>query len=261
MRLNKYLANSGLGSRRHIDRAITNGEVLVNNKVASLGQILQAGDQVKYQGQTLNYQENEKQDHLYIAFNKPPGVVCTCAPDEPNNIIDYLLNHPKQALSNKLLEKIQTHKIYPIGRLDKESRGLILLTNDGDLTQQLTHPKYEHEKEYLVTCKEELSKKFLNDFSSGVEITPEDDDQPVRTQACEVKQINSKQFMVILKQGYKRQIRKMTQALGNSVNDLYRVRIGDIALPDCQKITKNIIILDNLPEGFYTDKISFHAYK
>ncbi len=257
MRINKYLANQGLGSRREIDQAITNGKVLVNGIVAKLGQLLQAGDQIKYQQNELNFQEQDNIDKIYIAFNKPAGVVCTCTEEDPDNIIDYLLENPDQSLSEGLIEKIQSHKIYPIGRLDKDSHGLILLTNDGDLTQKLTHPKYEHEKEYLVTCRNSLDNIFLDKFSKGVKIALEDNDNElVTTLPCVIKKIQAKQFTTILKQGYKRQIREMVKALGNEVTDIYRLRIANLALleyTELNNIIRNIIILDNLTEGSFIE--------
>ncbi len=256
MRINKYLANQGLGSRREIDQAITDGEVLVNGVSAKLGQLLQAGDHIKYRDQELSFQEQTNIEKIYIAFNKPPGVVCTCSEEDPDNIIDYLLANPDQSLSKGLIEKIISHKIYPIGRLDKDSRGLILLTNDGDLTQKLTHPKHQHEKEYLVTCRDNLDNIFLDKFASGVKITLEDGMEVVTTMPCNIKKIQAKQFTTILKQGYKRQIREMVKALGNEVIDIYRIRISNLALKKYQElnnIIQNIIILDNLTEGRFLE--------
>ncbi len=257
MRINKYLASQGLGSRREIDLAIADGNVFVNDIVAKLGQSLKAGDKIKYQQKELEFQEENNIGKIYIAFNKPPGVVCTCTEEDPDNIIDYLLENPNQCLSEDLIEKIKSNKIYPIGRLDKDSRGLILLTNDGDLTQKLTHPKYQHEKEYLVTCRNSLDNVFLDKFSKGVKIPLEDyDNEFALTLPCVTKKIQAKQFTTILKQGYKRQIREMVKALGNEVTDIYRIRIANLALKeykDLNHIIRNIIILDNLTEGSFIE--------
>lgn len=257
MRINKYLASQGLGSRREIDQAIADREVLVNGSPAKLGQLLQAGDQIKYRKKELKFQEENNVEKIYIAFNKPQGVVCTCAEEDPGNIIDYLLDHSDQSLSKGLIEKIKSHKIYPIGRLDKDSRGLILLTNDGDLTQKLTHPKHQHEKEYLVTCDRNLNKDFLQRFSKGVRIPVSDDDNElVGTLPCVTKKIQADQFTTILKQGYKRQIREMVKVLGNEVTDIYRIRIANLALKEYREfnnIIKNIIILDDLTEGSFLE--------
>lgn len=256
MRINKYLASQGLGSRREIDLSIADGEVMVNDIAAKLGQSLEAGDKIKYHQKELIFQKESHVNKIYIAFNKPPGVVCTCTEEDPGNIIDYLLENTNQSLSKDLIKKIKTHRIYPIGRLDKDSRGLILLTNDGDLTQKLTHPKYEHEKEYLVTCRNSLDNAFLNKFSKGVEIPLDDENEWVTTLPCVIKKIQTNQFTTILKQGYKRQIREMVKSLGNQVTDIYRIRIANLALKEYKKlnnIIRNIIILDNLTEGSFIE--------
>ena len=264
MRINKFLANKGLGSRREIDGHIVEARVLINGVVAKLGQLLVDGDQVQYFKQEFSYKEPSAKDdakregNIYIAFNKPAGVVCTCAEDEPDNIIDYLQKNPEHCLTKGLMEKINANKIYPIGRLDKDSRGLILLTNDGDLTQKLTHPKYEHEKEYLVTCENNLDNIFLDKFSKGVEISLNDEGtEIVETLPCSIRQTQANQFVTVLKQGYKRQIREMVKALNNRVTDIFRIRISNLALREYltvnNKSTHNIIILDNLTEGCFIE--------
>jgi 23S rRNA pseudouridine2604 synthase len=237
MRINKFLAAKGFGSRREIDRHVSEDKVFINGVVAKLGQILIDGDKVQYFKQEFNYSEPNteadtlRENNIYIAFNKPAGVVCTCAEDEPDNIIDYLQSNPDYCLTKGLMEKVNSSKIYPIGRLDKDSRGLILLTNDGDLTQKLTHPKYEHEKEYLVTCRDSLDNIFLDKFSKGVEISLNDEGtEIVKTLPCSIKQIKDNKFTTVLKQGYKRQIREMVKVLNNRVTDIFRIRISNLAL-------------------------------
>ncbi|MBT6843496.1 MAG: rRNA pseudouridine synthase [Candidatus Melainabacteria bacterium] len=222
MRINKFIAQLGLASRREADRLIELRLILVNNKVVELGQQIEVGDELSYKGKT--YQFNEKQKHSYYAFNKPSNVVCTCAEDEPNNIISYI---------QKRYPETKKTRLYPVGRLDKNSRGLILLTNDGDLSQTLSHPKHEHEKEYLVTCTDKIDYAFIEAFCKGVTIYKEDegeDDERVKTKPCKAKFVNSRQFTCILEQGYKRQIRKMVVELNNRVKDLQRIRIAGLKL-------------------------------
>lgn len=261
MRINKFLAQKNCGSRREIDQNIDSGLVSINGIKAYLGQKLDPGDKVKFKDLDLEFnpEELETQTKLIIAFNKPIGIVCTCDPTEEANIIDFLKKHPQYSLSPGLIEKIQETKIYPIGRLDKNSRGLILLTNDGALTHELTHPKFEHEKEYLVTCKDPIDENFLDKFSSGVKIPKDDshDKQKVITAECQAKAISKNQFTTILHQGYKRQIRKMVEALGNEVRDLLRIRIANIAIRDYIDLhptyKENIRILDKLNEARYLE--------
>lgn len=220
MRINKFLAQQGIGSRRKVDELINAGAILINGKKAILGQELELGDLILYKDQKFEFQ-NQELEKLYYAFNKPIGLICTCAENETNNIIEYLNKHHPELAKTRL---------FPVGRLDKNSRGLLLLTNDGNLSQELTHPKYEHEKEYEVTCKNPLASDFIEKFKSGIEIFKEDEGEKVITKPCKATQIAANKFSCILKQGYKRQIRKMVQALNNEVVDLYRLRIGQLRI-------------------------------
>jgi 23S rRNA pseudouridine2604 synthase len=233
MRLNKFLASQTKLSRRAIDKAIIEKQIKINGEIATLGQQLKLGDLLEFENKILLYTDKPTNQRLLIAFNKAPGLVCTCDRDEPNNIIDFVENNCKDP---KLKNKIKSTRIFPIGRLDKSSRGLLLLTNDGDLTYRFTHPKFAHQKEYLVDLKNNLTDSFLNDFRAGVQI-----DAATITKPCFAEQIDKKKFRVILEQGYKRQIRLMTEKLGNKVRDLLRIRIADIGLANQYTITNQKI--------------------
>jgi len=239
MRINKYLASKGLASRRKIDELVAAGRVYVNGEEAKLGVGLKAGDTVKALGKSFTFSE-EKEARILVAFNKPPGIVCTSERQEKNNLINFLKDNPENFLGTK--ERYQTviqTRLFSIGRLDKESRGLILLTNDGDLSQKLTHPKYEKEKEYVVTCQREVDDEFIYKFSHGVTILLEDETKEVTTKKCKVQRISEDKFSCVLKQGYKRQIRLMVRALGNNVADLERIRIADLSLENLDQLEES----------------------
>jgi len=242
VRINKYLALQGIASRRKIDALINSGLVLINGTKAELGTVLEEGDSVKCQGRIFNF-TGDTQEKFLIAFNKPPGLVCTNDTKEKNNIYYYIKTNPNKFIGTELrYQLISRTRLFSIGRLDKESRGLILLTNDGELSQKLSHPKYEKEKEYIVTCEKEINKDFIKKFSGGVEIYIEDSARTVITQKTRTKLINKKTFSCVLQQGYKRQIRLMVQALGNKVTDLVRIRISDYRFED-------------LAEGYFTESL------
>ncbi|MDD9897995.1 MAG: pseudouridine synthase [Candidatus Melainabacteria bacterium] len=220
MRVNKFLAQIGIGSRRKVDELINTGEILINDESARLGQELRAGDLILYKDQEFEFKAQEL-EKFYYGFNKPIGVICTCAEDEEQNIISYLHEHHPE---------LKEQRLFPVGRLDKNSRGLLILTNDGDLSQKLTHPKFEHEKEYQVTCKEPLAPDFIKNFQAGVEIFREDKGDKVVTKACKAKKLGASKFSCVLEQGHKRQIRLMVNALNNEVLDLYRTRIAGLKI-------------------------------
>lgn len=227
MRINKFLAQLGFGSRREVDDLISQGLVLLNGKKAELGYQLQDGDKLEYKGQHYTFQVSKELKKHYYAFNKAKGLVCTCARDEKDNIIDFL---------EQKYPKLVGQRLFPVGRLDKDSRGLLILTNDGDLTQKLTHPKYEHEKKYLVTCKQAIDDDFISRFQKGIKIREEDEDSNfVITKPCRATMISGTQFSCVLEQGYNRQIRKMVQVLNNEVVDLYRVKIARLELPEIKE--------------------------
>ncbi len=207
MRLNKYIAKSGICSRRKADELIDSGKVLLNGQTPSKGQIVTEGDIVKVNGKIISL-EDEK---VYIAFNKPLDIVCTSNTKLKNNIIDYI-NYPK--------------RIYTVGRLDANSEGLILLTNDGDFSQTLTMASNLHEKEYLVTVYKDITEDFVKNMERGVEIDGK------MTAPCKVVKLSNRKFKITLIQGLNRQIRKMCISQGNRVKTLKRIRIGKLILGD-----------------------------
>lgn len=206
-RINKYLSEVGFCSRRVADKLIDEGRVFINGKVAEIGTKIFLNDEVKVDGKLI---ASPKEKPVYIAFNKPIGIVCTTDTRvERNNIIEYI-NYPK--------------RIFPIGRLDKLSEGLILLTNDGDIVNKILRARNNHEKEYLVTVNKPISKDFIFKMGNGVPILD------TITRKCVVEKINKFTFKIILTQGLNRQIRIMCEYLGYDVVALKRVRIMNIKL-------------------------------
>ena len=207
-RINKYLSEVGYCSRRVADRLIKEGKVTINGEIPEIGTKVEEGDQVKVKGQRIK--KSTKQKHIYLAFNKPVGIVCTTDRKvEPHNVIDFI-NYPK--------------RIFPIGRLDKPSEGLIVLTNDGDIVNKILRARNNHEKEYIVDVNRQINKEFIQNMSNGVEILD------TITKNCFVKQLGPKKFKIILTQGLNRQIRRMCETLGYRVESLKRVRIMNIKL-------------------------------
>jgi len=207
-RINKYLSEVGYCSRRVADRLIEEGQITINGKVPKIGTKVEEGDQVKVKGQII--EKSIKQKHIYLAFNKPVGIVCTTDRRvEPDNIIDFI-KYPK--------------RIFPIGRLDKPSEGLIFLTNDGNIVNKILRSRNEHEKEYIVNVNLPINKDFIQRMRNGVEILD------TITKNCFVKQLGQKKFKIILTQGLNRQIRRMCESLGYRVKSLKRVRIMNIKL-------------------------------
>ena len=207
-RINKYLSEVGFCSRRAADRFIERGKVRINGEITEIGSKVEDGDQVEVEGQKIINPTNQK--NIYLAFNKPIGIVCTTDRRvEPDNIIDFI-KYPK--------------RIFPIGRLDKPSEGLIFLTNDGDIVNKILRAKNNHEKEYIVSVNRPINKDFIQSMSNGVEILD------TITKNCFVKQLGQKKFKIILTQGLNRQIRRMCESLGYRVRSLKRVRIMNIKL-------------------------------
>ena len=207
-RINKYLSESGYCSRRAADRLIEEGKVTINGEIPELGTKVNEDDQVKVEGQIIEKLTNQKK--IYLAFNKPVGIVCTTDRRvEPDNIIDFI-KYPK--------------RIFPIGRLDKNSEGLIFLTNDGDIVNKILRARNNHEKEYIVTVNRQINKDFIQRMSNGVEILD------TITKDCFVEQLGLKTFKIILTQGLNRQIRRMCESLDYRVKSLKRVRIMNIKL-------------------------------
>ncbi|MFX0558236.1 23S rRNA pseudouridine(2604) synthase RluF [Maribacter sp. CXY002] len=206
-RINKYLSEVGYCSRRAADKLIDQGRVTINDKVPEMGTKVLDGDLVKVDGIPVS---EPKEQLVYLAFNKPIGIVCTTDTGvEKDNIIDFI-NYPK--------------RIFPIGRLDKPSEGLIFLTNDGDIVNKILRARNNHEKEYLVTVDKPITTEFLNKMRNGVPILD------TVTRKCEVIKVSNYQFRIILTQGLNRQIRRMTEHLGYYVKKLKRIRIMNVRL-------------------------------
>ena len=207
-RINKYLSEVGYCSRRRADKLIKEGKVIINGKIPEIGTKVEDDDQVVVEGQRI--EKLKKQKNVYLAFNKPVGIVCTTDRRvEPDNIIDFI-KYPK--------------RIFPIGRLDKHSKGLIFLTNDGDIVNKILRARNNHEKEYIVSVNRPITREFIHSMSNGVEILE------TITKNCFVKQLGQKKFKIILTQGLNRQIRRMCDSLGYRVQSLERVRIMNIKL-------------------------------
>lgn len=206
-RINKYLSEAGFCSRREADKLVEQGRVTINGKLPEMGTKVAEDDIVNVDGKTI-FNLDEKP--VYLAFNKPVGIVCTTdTAVEKDNIIDYI-NYPK--------------RIFPIGRLDKASEGLIFLTDDGDIVNKILRARYNHEKEYIVTVNRPLTSNFLQRMSMGIPILD------TMSKKCEVERLGKFDFKIILTQGLNRQIRRMCEYLGYEVNNLKRVRIMNVVL-------------------------------
>lgn len=207
IRLNKFLSESGICSRREADRQIDAGNVLINGKVATMGQRVMPQDVVEFQGKEIFSKPKE----VLLLLNKPEGIVCTAEKREKNNIVDYV-NY--------------STRLYPVGRLDKNSRGLILMTNQGDLVNRIMRSRNYHEKEYVVRVDKPISASFIEGMQKGVYLSELD----VKTRPCQVEKLSKYTFRIILTQGLNRQIRRMCQAFGYRVKDLQRIRIMNLTL-------------------------------
>lgn len=203
--LNKYVSATGICSRREADRMIEQGRISINGKVARKGNRVQKGDRVYLDKKPLK----SKPKSLYIAFNKPVGIVCTTDRKERNNIIDFIGHR---------------ERLFPIGRLDKPSQGLIFLTNDGDIVNKILRAGNKHEKEYHVTVDKNITPLFIKRMSNGLPILGK------KTRKCEVSKINDRSFKIILTEGMNRQIRRMCTFLGYEVVRLQRIRIMNVAI-------------------------------
>ena len=207
VRINKFLSQAGFCSRREADKFILDERVTINGIIAKMGEKIDPNDDISVDGERISKKPNKK---IYIILNKPKGIVCTTDSGvEKNNIIDYV-NHPK--------------RIFPIGRLDKTSEGLIFLTNDGDIVNKILRAKNKHEKEYHVTVDKPITHEFVQQMSKGVPILN------TVTRPCEIKRIKDYEFKIILTQGLNRQIRRMCEYLGYRVKKLKRIRIMNIKL-------------------------------
>tara|TARA_B110000003_G_scaffold128600_1_gene130611 strand:+ start:3843 stop:4577 length:735 start_codon:yes stop_codon:yes gene_type:complete len=207
IRLNKYLSEAGYCSRRSADKLISEGRVTINDVVPEMGTKVIPNDEVKVDGKIIL---NDTKKRTYIAFNKPVGVVCTTDTGvEKNNIIDYI-NYPT--------------RIFPIGRLDKDSEGLILLTDDGDIVNKILRASNNHEKEYIVKVDKPISQTFTQRMSAGIYL----EDLGKTTKPCSVEKLSTFEFKIILTQGLNRQIRRMCEYLNYEVQSLVRTRIMNI---------------------------------
>jgi 23S rRNA pseudouridine2604 synthase len=207
IRINKYLSEVGYCSRRAADKLIEQGRVTINGSVPAMGTKISSDDEVHVDGKLIT-KPNDKP--VYLAFHKPVGIVCTTDTRvEKDNIIDYI-NYPS--------------RIFPIGRLDKPSEGLIFLTNDGDIVNKILRARNNHEKEYLVTVDRPITKKFIEQMSNGVPILD------TITRKCKVRQLGLRSFNIILTQGLNRQIRRMCEHLDYKVTKLKRIRIMNVLL-------------------------------
>ncbi|KEK23461.1 23S rRNA pseudouridine(2604) synthase RluF [Bacillus gaemokensis] len=215
MRINKFISESGKASRRGADKLVSERKVTINGSVAKIGDQVQQGDDVRVNGEQIRIARN----NVYIALNKPVGITSTSEKKVKGNIID-LVNHPL--------------RIHHVGRLDKDSDGLILLTNDGDIINEILRAENKHEKEYIVSVDKPITPEFLKQMAAGVKILG------TKTLPCEITQLSKFEFQIILTQGLNRQIRRMCEALGYEVYRLKRTRIMNIHL-------------NNLPVGQWRD--------
>ncbi len=206
LRINKFISESGTTSRRGADKLIAERRVFINGKVAELGSKVEPGDDVRVDGNQI---ANGAPQLVYLALNKPAGITSTTERHIKGNIIDFV-NHPL--------------RIFHVGRLDKDSEGLILLTNDGDIVNEILRAENKHEKEYIVSVDKPVTADFLKSMAEGVEILD------TKTLPCKVKQLSKYTFKITLTQGLNRQIRRMCTALGYEVHGLQRIRIMNIHL-------------------------------
>lgn len=221
VRINKYVASSGFCSRRQADELVEAGRVTVDGVVAVNGTVVEDGNVVKVDGKEIFPEDNK----IYIALHKPLGITCTTDRRDPSNIIDFVG---------------MDDRIFPIGRLDKNSSGLILLTNDGDIVNKLLRYENGHEKEYMVRVNRKIEPGFKEQMEAGIEILGQ------KTLPCKVTVTGTHTFNIILKQGLNRQIRRMCDALGYRVTKLRRIRfinitLGDMKPGDIRKLTKEEI--------------------
>lgn len=210
MRINKYISDTGFCSRREADKLIENGVVKINDKIATLGDKVTDGDKVFINDKPLKLNSNK----VYIALNKPVGITCTTELHVKGNIVDFI-GHKE--------------RIFPIGRLDKDSEGLILLTNDGDIVNKILRAENNHEKEYIVTVNKPITDDFIFGMSNGVDV------EGKMTKKCHVEKISTFTYRIILTEGRNRQIRKMTAYFGYEVKKLKRIRIMNIKLDNLKK--------------------------
>lgn len=211
MRINRYISSTGLCSRREADELIKDGKVRINGNIATIGQRVDSEDKVEVNGKLLN----PKKEFVYIALNKPRGITCTTERHIEGNIIDFVNHH---------------ERIFPIGRLDKDSEGLILLTNDGSIVNEILSNENNHEKDYIVTVNKAITPSFIENMSKGVKIYNPVRNEYTVTNKCKIEKLSTRTFKITLSQGLNRQIRRMCTNLGYNVVKLKRIRIINIEL-------------------------------
>ncbi len=232
-RINKYLSSHGVCSRREADRMVAEGRVLVDGKTAVMGEMVDDSNTICIDGRQISSASPEQ---IIIAFNKPAGIVCTTKDrHNKNNIVDYI-RYPE--------------RIYPVGRLDKESDGLILLTNDGDMMDRILRSVNGHEKEYIVSVNRPIDDTFIKRMSEGIYL----EELERTTKKCVVRKVSDRTFRIILTQGLNRQIRRMCDALGYKVTKLTRIRImnielGELAVGQYRELTESEVTV--LKEQLY----------
>ncbi len=209
IRLNKFISDSGVCSRREADKFIETGKVLVNGHRAVVGEMVSAKDKVMLNGQRIEAKVGD--EFVFLAFNKPVGVISTTQVGVKDSIIDYIGYH---------------ERIFPIGRLDKDSQGLIFMTNNGDIVNKILRAGNKHEKEYIVKVNKNITKDFLDKMSAGVYLK----ELNVKTKQCRIYKVNSNTFRIVLTQGLNRQIRRMCEELGIEVARLKRTAIAGVKL-------------------------------
>ena len=210
IRINKFIKDCGVASRREADKLLSEGRVLINGKTAEIGMTVHDGDEISVDGRVIKM---TKEKHI-IAYYKPVGVICTKKDEHAEKTIDDVLDYP--------------HPLTYAGRLDKDSEGLLILTDDGELIDRLMRARCAHEKEYEVTFRKPLSEEFMSKFAGGVYLK----DLEETTRHCKITKLSEKKAVVILTQGLNRQIRRMGSALGNEVTGIKRIRIANILLKD-----------------------------
>lgn len=209
VRINKFISATGYCPRKQADKLIKAGKVEFNGGNCRLGTLVNPGDQVIVEGRLLNHQDYTDREHVYLAYHKPVGVTCTAAPTVKNNIADAVQHE---------------QRIFPIGRLDKPSEGLLIMTSDGEIVNKILRAENTHDKEYIVDVHKDIDDKFAEIMANGVEILD------TVTKPCQVEILSARQFRIILHQGLNRQIRRMSLALGYKVTRLVRTRIMNIRL-------------------------------
>lgn len=209
MRINKYISLTGFCSRKRTEKLINSGRITINNLICQQDSLVEPGDIILIDGQPIA----DKKENVYIIFNKPTGITCTANPEIEGNIIDFI-NYPE--------------RIFAVGRLDKASDGLLLLTNDGDIVNEILRSENNHEKEYIVTLDKYITESFIEAMAAGVEILN------TITKPCQVSRINDYQLRMIITEGLNRQIRRMCKVFGFQVERLQRIRIMNIELQELQ---------------------------